>query len=182
SRTKPRSCSARKRRPRAMATSTCSASRTRRPCRSSSNSKTDVARVFIGHFGAGFAAKRAAPRVSLGWLLVAAQFLDLLWPTLLLFGVERVAIVPGATAVTPLEFVHYPVSHSLAAVAGWALLLGGGYWALNRGGRAVGRAAAVLAALVVSHWLLDALVHAPDLPLTPVGDARIGLGLWQSPI
>jgi hypothetical protein len=137
--------------------------------------------VFIGHFGVGFAAKRAAPRLSLGWLFLAAQFLDLLWPTLLLLGVERVAIVPGATVVTPLQFEHYPVSHSLAAVAGWALAVGGGYWAFNRGRPAVGRAAALLAALVASHWLLDALVHAPDLPLTPVGDGpRIGLGLWDS--
>lgn len=138
--------------------------------------------MFIGHFGAGFAAKRAAPRLCLGWLFLAAQFLDLLWPTLLLLGVERVAIVPNTTAVTPLVFEHYPVSHSLAAVVGWALVLSGGYWALERRrGQGVRRAAAVVAALVLSHWLLDALVHAPDLPLTPGGGGpRVGLGLWNS--
>lgn len=134
--------------------------------------------MFVGHFGAGFAGKRAAPRLSLGWLFLAAQFIDLLWPTLLLLGVERVAIVPGATAVTPLEFEHYPFSHSLAAVAGWAVLLGGGYLALHRGAR---REAGVLAALVLSHWFLDALVHAPDLPLTLAGaEPFVGLGLWRS--
>ena len=81
--------------------------------------------MFIGHFGAGFGAKAIARQVSLGWLFAAAQFVDLLWPTLLLAGVERVRIVPGATAVTPLVFEHYPVSHSLLAVLGWALLVGG---------------------------------------------------------
>jgi hypothetical protein len=135
--------------------------------------------VFIGHFGVGFAGKRAAPRMSLGWLFLAAQFLDLLWPTLLLLGVERVAIVPGATAVTPLEFEHYPFSHSLAAVAVWAALLGVAYRLLHRG--ASRREAGVLAVLVLSHWLLAADVHVPDLPLTPAGGGPlVGLGLWGS--
>jgi hypothetical protein len=132
--------------------------------------------MFLGHFGVGFAAKRCAPRVSLGVLFLAAQFIDLLWPTLLLLGVERAAIAPGATAVTPIDFEHYPASHSLLAVAGWAVLVGGGYLAL-RGARSE---ALVLALLVISHWLLDALVHRPDLPLAPFGDARVGLGLWNS--
>jgi hypothetical protein len=132
--------------------------------------------MFLGHFGVGLAAKRFAPRVSLGVLFLAAQFIDLLWPTLLLLGVERVAIEPGATVVTPLDFQHYPVSHSLLAVVAWALLVGGGYLAL-RGRR---REALVLVLLVISHWLLDALVHRPDLPLSPFGDARVGLGLWNS--
>ena len=131
--------------------------------------------MFIGHFGAAFAAKRLAPAAGLGALFLAAQFADLLWPTLLLLGVERVAIVPGITRVTPLDFEHYPVSHSLAAVCGWALLLGAVYYALFR--RA--RAAVVVAALVVSHWVLDLVVHRPDLPLVPGGE-RFGLGLWNS--
>ncbi len=132
--------------------------------------------MFIGHFGVGFAAKRYAPRASLGSLFLAAQFIDLLWPTLLLLGVERVAIAPGITVVTPLDFQHYPVSHSLLAVTGWAVLVGGGVLAL----RGQKREALVLALLVLSHWLLDALVHRPDLPLAPFGDMRVGLGLWNS--
>jgi hypothetical protein len=80
--------------------------------------------MFIGHFGVGFAAKRVSPRVSLGTAFLAAQFLDLLWPTFLLVGLESVRIAPGATAVTPLIFDHYPISHGLAAVMGWALALG----------------------------------------------------------
>lgn len=132
--------------------------------------------MFLGHFGVGFAAKRCAPRVNLGVLFLAAQFIDLLWPSLLLLGVERVSIAPGITAVTPLDFEHYPVSHSLLAVVGWSALVGGVCFALRRSWRE----ALVLALLVISHWFLDALVHRPDLPLAPFGDARVGLGLWNS--
>jgi hypothetical protein len=134
--------------------------------------------MFIGHFGLGFAAKRIAPRVSLGTAFLAAQFIDLLWPTLLLLGLETVRIQPGATAVTPLVFEHYPITHSLLAVIAWAVAVGGVFWMLRRNARD----AAVVAALVVSHWLLDAVVHAPDLPIAPGGAARVGLGLWNSVI
>lgn len=132
--------------------------------------------MFLGHFGAGFAAKAIAPRVSLGWLFAAAQFIDLLWPTLLLAGVERVRIAPGATAVTPLVFEHYPWSHSLAAVAAWAALAGALYFAVKRDRRG----ATVLAALVASHWFLDVIVHAPDLPLYPGSATLAGMGAWSS--
>jgi hypothetical protein len=132
--------------------------------------------MFIGHFGAGFAAKRLAPRVSLGTLFLAAQFIDLLWPTFLLLGVERVRIAPGATAVTPLLFEHYPLSHSLVAVLGWAVLVGGVHYLLRRQ-----RAGALVVAwLVVSHWLLDLVVHRPDLPILPNGTLVVGLGAWSS--
>lgn len=132
--------------------------------------------MFIGHFGAGFAAKAVARQASLGWLFAAAQFIDLLWPTLLLLGVERVRIAPGITAVTPLDFEHYPVSHSLAAVCAWALAVGAAYLLLRRNLRN----AIVIAALVASHWLLDAIVHRPDLPLYPGSSTLIGLNAWSS--
>jgi membrane-bound metal-dependent hydrolase YbcI (DUF457 family) len=132
--------------------------------------------MFLGHFGAGFGAKAIAPQVSLGWLFAAAQFIDLLWPTLLLAGVERVRIEPGATAVVPLVFEHYPVSHSLVAVAGWAVLVGAAYLAIRRDRRG----ALVLGALAASHWLLDAIVHRPDLPPYPGSAALVGLNAWSS--
>jgi membrane-bound metal-dependent hydrolase YbcI (DUF457 family) len=132
--------------------------------------------MFIGHFAVGFAAKAVAPRVSLGTAFLAAQFLDLLWPTFLLLGMESVRIAPGATAVTPLIFEHYPISHSLAAVLCWALVLGALYALATKHTRG----ALVVGALVVSHWLLDAIVHVPDLPLMPGMDTVVGLGLWQS--
>jgi membrane-bound metal-dependent hydrolase YbcI (DUF457 family) len=132
--------------------------------------------MFIGHFGAGFAAKSVASRVSLGTLLLAAQFIDLLWPLFLLLGIEQVSIEPGATVVTPLVFEHYPFSHSLLAVLLWALLVGTGYWLMQRD-----RAGAlVVAFLVISHWLLDAIVHQPDLQLIPGGDIVVGLNGWSS--
>lgn len=132
--------------------------------------------MFIGHFGIGLAAKSVAPKVSLGSLFIAAQFLDLLWPTLLLLGIERVRIVPGATTVTPLIFEHYPISHSLLAVLGWAVVVGCVYLLLRRDRRG----ALVLGMLVTSHWLLDAIVHQADLPLFPGSATVIGLNAWSS--
>jgi hypothetical protein len=133
--------------------------------------------MFIGHFAIAFAAKRVAPTVSLGTAFLAAQWLDLLWPTLLLMGLESVRIAPGATAVTPLIFENYPYSHSLLWVCVWALAIGGAYFAMQRNARA----AVVVGLLVVSHWVLDAIVHVPDLPIAPGPDVmRVGLGLWQS--
>jgi hypothetical protein len=132
--------------------------------------------MFIGHFGVGFGAKRLAPRVSLGTLFLAAQFVDLLWPTLLLLGIERVRIEPGATTVTPLVFEHYPVSHSLVAVIAWAVMIGSIHFLVRRRRRD----AIIVAALVVSHWLLDLIVHRPDLPILPNDNLLVGFGAWSS--
>jgi SAM-dependent methyltransferase/membrane-bound metal-dependent hydrolase YbcI (DUF457 family) len=132
--------------------------------------------MFIGHFALGFASKRFAPRLPLAAAFVAAQFPDLLWPPLLLAGVESVRVEPGATAVTPLDFVSYPYSHSLLMSAVWATLFALAVLSAKRGRRA----AVVAWLLVVSHWLLDFITHRPDLPLTPSGATRVGLGLWNS--
>lgn len=131
--------------------------------------------MFIGHFAVAFAAKRAAPGVSLGMLFVAAQLPDMIWPVLVLAGVEKVRIVPGITAATPLEFVSYPYSHSLLFVALWAALLAAGYALVRRSPRA----ALWIAASVLSHWILDVISHRPDVPLLPAGPL-LGLGLWES--
>ena len=131
--------------------------------------------MFIGHIGLAFAAKKVAPRPSLGTLALAAQLVDGVWPVFLLLGWEKVEIVPGITAVTPLLFVSYPYTHSLAAGAVWALLLAGGYYLLRRDGVGAGW----IAALVVSHWILDFISHRPDMPLWP-GGPKVGLGLWNS--
>lgn len=132
--------------------------------------------MVLGHFGVAFAAKRVAPRVSLGWLLGASVALDLLWPILLILGAEHVRIAPGDTLVTPLDFYDYPITHSLLAVVAWSLLVGGVYFAVSR--QRVGALAVGL--LVASHWFLDAIVHRPDLPLYPGSEELIGLGLWNS--
>ncbi|MGZ5038267.1 MAG: metal-dependent hydrolase [Usitatibacter sp.] len=132
--------------------------------------------MFLGHFGLAFAAKKVAPEVSLGTAIFAAEFLDAVWPLLVLAGVERVVIAPGITRVTPLDFVHYPWSHSLAMALAWAAAFGLAYWGLRR--RLAN--ALWLAALVVSHWFLDWIAHRPDLPLYPGDPGRYGLGLWNS--
>jgi membrane-bound metal-dependent hydrolase YbcI (DUF457 family) len=131
--------------------------------------------MFIGHFGLAFAARRLAPRTSLGTLGAASQWVDLLWPVLLLLGVEQVRIAPGDTAYTSLAFVHYPWTHSLLTSIGWGLLLGMAY-RLVTGER---RGAWVVGALVASHWVLDFLTHRPDLPVVPWGADKVGLGLWN---
>jgi hypothetical protein len=132
--------------------------------------------MFLGHFALGFAAKKVDARLSLGTAFVAAQLADVAWPVLVLSGVERVAIAPGDTAVTPLRFESYPYSHSLVALALW----GAAFGALHYLWRSRARAAILLALLVVSHWVLDVVSHRPDVPLAPWGDAVLGLGLWRS--
>ncbi len=132
--------------------------------------------MFIGHFGVSFAAKKVAPRVSLGTLFMAGQFIDLLWPLFLLLGLEHVEVDPGNTAFTPLHFIHYPFTHSFAGVLIWALLFGGVYFTLRKDARS----ALLLGGLVLSHWLLDLIVHRPDLQLLPGLDFVVGFGLWNS--
>ncbi len=132
--------------------------------------------MFIGHIAVGFALKRAAPRASLGVLVTAALLPDFLWPIFILAGVEHVRIAPGSTVVTPLAFVDYPISHSLAMTFAWALAAAAVFRLATR----YRAGAAVVSLAVVSHWFLDALVHAPDLPLYPGSATSAGLGLWNS--
>ena len=131
--------------------------------------------MFVGHFALGFAAKKATPKTSLATLFVAAQLADILWPFFLAFGIEQVVIVPDKTAVTPLDFVSYPYSHSLLTLVIWGALFGGLYFARTKNSRG----AVILAALVVSHWVLDWLTHLPDMPLWPDGP-KYGLAMWKS--
>lgn len=131
--------------------------------------------MFLGHFGLALAGKRIAPGLSLGTLFLAVQFADLLFWILTILGVEHFRIAPGATVVTPFDFYDYPISHSLAGLAVWGLLLGGAYFLLRRD-----RVAAVVVALgVLSHWVLDFLMHRPDMPVLPKGP-NLGLSLWNS--
>jgi hypothetical protein len=132
--------------------------------------------MFLGHYGLAFAAKRAAPRTSLGALTFAAEFLDELWPVLLLMGVEHVKIVPGLMAASPLDFTDYPISHSLLMAILWAAAIGGIYFLLKR----YGQGAWIMGLLVASHWFLDLPMHRPDLPLYPGSATRLGWGLWNS--
>lgn len=133
--------------------------------------------MFIGHFATGLAAKKVAKKPSLGTLFMAAQFIDLLWPVLLLLGLEKVIVDPGNTVVTPLNFTEYPISHSMIAVLIWAVLFGGIYYLIKKD-----KVASLwLGALVFGHWVLDLLTHRPDLPIMPdSAGTKVGLGLWNS--
>jgi membrane-bound metal-dependent hydrolase YbcI (DUF457 family) len=132
--------------------------------------------MFIGHFGAGFAGKKIEKSASLGTYFMAAQWIDLIWPILLLMGIEKAEIKPGVTTVTPLDFTHYPFTHSLFGVIVWALLFGMIYFIIKK----KSRTAIILALLVLSHWFLDLFVHIPDLPIFPGASIKVGLGLWNS--
>lgn len=131
--------------------------------------------MLIGHVAVALGAKKAAPKTSLGTLLLAAQWPDLVWPFFLMLGWERVRIVPGITAVNSLDFASYPFTHSLLADFGWGLILGGLYLIVKKSRRG----AFIIWACVMSHWLLDYISHRPDLPLYP-GSRLVGLGIWNS--
>ena len=130
--------------------------------------------MLIGHNAVAFAAKRIAPRTSLGTLTAAVMFLDLIWPIFLLLGIEHVRIEFGATKFTPLDFYDYPWTHSLVMSIAWGVAFGVVYFARTR----YARGAVVVALCVVSHWVLDLIVHRPDLPLWP-GGPKFGFGLWN---
>ncbi len=134
--------------------------------------------MFLGHYGVGMAAKKIAPKTSLGILLAAAQWLDILWPLFLILGIEHVRITPNWTKLSPLEFYDFPMSHSLLMVGFWALL----WWLVSTALKMNWKVSLILPGLVVSHWVLDLLVHRPDLPLTPRSSTVMGLGLWNYPI
>ena len=154
--------------------------------------------MFLGHFGMAMGAKAVAPGPSLGTTIMAAQWADGIWPVFVLLGLENVAIAAGVaralsdralpstigfdarwadllTRVTPLDFVSYPYTHSLVADIVWAALFALVYGGLRRDWRG----AFWLAALVLSHWVLDVVAHRPDMPIWPDGP-KVGLGLWNS--
>jgi hypothetical protein len=132
--------------------------------------------MFIGHYAVAMAAKKAAPKTSLGTLFLASQLVDLIWPILLILGVEHVRVNQGNTVVTPLDFYDYPITHSLVGVISWAVVMGLFYLYIRRDIKA----SSVIALCVISHWILDYITHKPDLPLNPGSDKLYGLGLWNS--
>jgi membrane-bound metal-dependent hydrolase YbcI (DUF457 family) len=131
--------------------------------------------MFIGHFAVGLAAKKASPKLNLGLLFIACQLLDLIWPVLVLIGVEIVSVDSTATVVTPLNFSYYPYSHSLLMTILYSLILGFVIWNIKKSLKT----GLVLVSVVTSHWVLDLLTHRPDLPLY-FDNFKVGLGLWNS--
>jgi membrane-bound metal-dependent hydrolase YbcI (DUF457 family) len=136
--------------------------------------------MFAGHIGAALAIGRAERRVNIGVLVVAALLLDLILWTLILLGLEW-ATIPADFASTHQPAFVFPLSHGLISAVAWALLAAAAalFW-YSKSGAAKFRIAAIIAIAVISHWLLDALVHAPELPLAGENSRKVGLGLWHS--
>lgn len=134
--------------------------------------------MFIGHYAVGLLAKKNQQLPSLAMMFIAVQLLDLIWPILVLLGIESMSIDPGNTRLTHLNFEFYPYSHSLLMAVGWAFLLGLGYFLFTKNKRG----SWVLGGLVLSHWVLDFITHRPDLPLSPFTGLKVGLGLWNFPV
>jgi branched-subunit amino acid ABC-type transport system permease component len=129
--------------------------------------------MLIGHYAAALVAKAAQPQVPLWQLFFAAQLVDIAWVCLSWWHLEYF-LFDFTLASNPLVLVHQPYSHSLLAVLLWALGLVGLYWVNARHARCT---AALLGAVAASHWLLDLVVHRPDLPIWP--DIKVGLALWN---
>ena len=132
--------------------------------------------MFIGHYGPAFVGKTADRRIPLWFLFIAVQWMDVWWASLVLLGVEKVRIVPGFAAASPLDLYYMPYTHGLIGALILSAILGC-VAALFFRAQPV-RVFAVIAAAVFSHWLLDFVVHVPDLPLW--GDTmKVGLSLWR---
>src|SRR4030095_1843195 len=139
--------------------------------------------MFIGHYGVSFAIKAIDRTIPLWILFIAVQLVDVLWGVLVLAGIEKVRIVPGITATNPLDLYYMPYTHSLVGALLWSAVGCGAYWLLGKSeGRSDGRLApSLLVGLAVfSHWILDLIVHRPDLSLYD-DTFKVGLGLWNSP-
>lgn len=136
--------------------------------------------MFIGHYGVALAAKRVDKNIPLGLLFFATQYADILFFLLILTGIETMSIVPGITASNPLDFTYYPYSHSLTASLLWAGLFFVVFKITpSKSGSRNNRIALVVAAIVLSHFFLDLIVHRPDLPLLGDNSYKLGLGLWN---
>lgn len=136
--------------------------------------------MFLGHYGAALALKRVEPKISLGTLFVATQLLDLLWGGFLLLGWEHARVLPDDNPLLAFQFYDYPISHSLVGALGWGLAAAVAYYSWpTRDTSRHWQAAALVGLAVVSHWLLDLLVHVPDLPLAGNDSPKLGLGVWN---
>ncbi len=139
--------------------------------------------MFLGHYGLALALKRAEPKLSLGTLFLAVQLCDLLWGAFLLLGWEHVRIVTDGSSPIPFEFYDYPISHSLVGTMVWSVVAAALYYSWpTRDTTRHWQAAAMVGLAVFSHFLLDVLVHLPDLPLSGNDSLKLGLGLWNHPL
>jgi len=138
--------------------------------------------MFAGHYGVSFLVKKADPKLPLWTLFLATQLLDILWAIFVLLGIEHYRIVPGITASLPLDLYYMPYTHSLVAAVAWsAVVFALCRWVIPLSGLRSSRSARFLALAVFSHWVLDLVVHRPDLPLYD-NTYKVGFALWNYPL
>jgi hypothetical protein len=133
--------------------------------------------MFVGHYGVSFATKSVGKTIPLWVLFIAVQLLDVFWGIFVPLGIEKVRIVPGFTASNPLDLYYMPYTHSLVAALFWSAAATIAYKAIRKVG-ASNRAAGLVGLAVFSHWVLDLVVHVPDLPLYD-NTFKMGFGLWN---
>jgi hypothetical protein len=133
--------------------------------------------MFVGHYSVAFAIKSDENRIPLWVLFVAVQFLDYIWATLVLLGIEKLRVIKGFTAGSMLDSYYHPYSHSLVAALIWsafAALVYKKFWQA----KASNWAALLVALAVFSHWILDLIAHPRDLPIYD-NTWKVGFGLWN---
>jgi len=133
--------------------------------------------MFIGHYGVSFAVKSRDKSIPLWVLFIAVQFLDVFWGVFVLAGIEKVRIVPGFTATNPLDLYYMPYTHSLVGALFWSAI---GFAIYKFARRSTAAASLLVGLAVFSHWVLDLVVHRPDLSLYD-DTYKMGLGLWNYP-
>jgi len=135
--------------------------------------------MYVGHYAASLMLKSIEKRASLGVLFLAVQFVDILFFPFVLLGIERLNIVENFTQSTHFDLEYMPYTHSLVAFLIWSGLA----YVLFRWVVVKSRSVALVVALaVMSHWLLDVIVHTPDMPVWDDASQKLGLGLWNNAI
>ena len=136
--------------------------------------------MFVGHYSIAFAAKTERNRVPLWVLFVAVQFLDYIWATLVLLGIEKLRVIKGFTAGSMLDSYFHPYSHSLIAAVAWSGVAALAYGTFcSRHGCQYRKSAALIVGLAVfSHWILDLIAHPRDLPIYD-NRWKVGFGMWN---
>src|SRR5438094_10617527 len=136
--------------------------------------------MFVGHYSVAFAAKSDRNKIPLWVLFIAVQFLDYIWATLVLLGIEKLRVIKGFTAGSMLDSYFHPYSHSLIAAIAWSCVAGLAYKIFCSRRRFLYRkyAAFMVGAAVFSHWILDLVAHPRDLAIYD-NTWKVGFGLWN---
>ena len=136
--------------------------------------------MFVGHYSVAFAAKSDRNKIPLWVLFIAVQFLDYIWATLVLLGIEKLRVIKGFTAGSMLDSYFHPYSHSLIAAIAWSCVAGLAYKIFCSQRRFLCRkyAAFMVGAAVFSHWILDLIAHPRDLAIYD-NTWKVGFGLWN---